>query len=183
MAIDVFLAFSRDIPGITLPAQSELTDRYIAQNTPTPGHYFVETKEHQLGIQGGATAGSASGADPGKARLSEVVVTKQVDQLTPYLLQLCGLGVPIADVRLYSRKAGGNAKTQKPHLVHTLRRVLIKAVTWSCNADDAVPEEHLTLAYGALKMELWKQKKDGSLTGAPITGVWNQGSNSPSFEG
>lgn len=183
MAIDVFLAFSRDIPGITLPAQGELTDPHIASNTPHPNDYFVETKEHQLGIQGATAAGSGSAGSAGKAGLSEVVVTKQVDQLTPFLLQICGLGVAIANVKLYSRRAGGATKALKPYLVHTLRQVRVQAVTWSCNADDAVPEEHLTLAYGALKMDYWKQKADGTLMGAPITGVWNQGSNSPSFEG
>jgi type VI secretion system secreted protein Hcp len=178
VALDVFLMLSRDAAGVQLPTQDEVHDSGLQDASG----YFVELKSYHFGVTNVSPASSKSGgAGAGRANFNDLIVTKQVDQLTPSLMLACANGAPFGEMKLMARRAGAAAgKTADCYLVYSLKQVVVKSVTWaSANADD-VPEEHVALAYGALKVEYRPQDKTGKLM-VGVSSAWSVVLNQPTY--
>ncbi len=175
MAIDVFMLFSRNpVGGVAIPATTELQLKEAQSST----HYWVELKGYHFGIENVINLGSSSGgAGAGKAKFEELIITKQVDQLSPALLEICGIGGHFDEVKLVVRKSAAEAgKSGGAYLTYNLKMVGISSVKWTTSNADDVAEEHVTFAYGAMQIEYRPTTKVGSL-GTPILGAWSTSKN------
>lgn len=174
MAIDVFMLFSRSGVSVTLPSTPELQVKEVQSST----HYAIELKGYHFGIENTLNISSSSGgAGAGKARFEELIVTKQVDQLSPALFSVCALGGHFEEVKLVLRKSGAEAgKTAVPYLTYTFKMVAVSSVKWTTSNADDVAEEHVTLAFGAMQIEYRPSNKSGAL-GAPIAAAWSTSKN------
>ena len=175
MAIDVFMLFSRSgVGGVTLPSTPELQVKEVQSGN----HYAIELKGYHFGIENLTTISSSTGgAGGGKAKFEELIVTKQVDQLSPALLEVCGLGGHFDEVKLVVRKTGAEAgKSASAYLTYTFKMVAVSSVKWTTSNVDDVAEEHVTLAYGAMQIEYRPSTKSGAL-GTPIVAAWSTTKN------
>lgn len=175
MAIDVFMLFNRGVvSGVAMPTTTELQ----LKDAQSSADYWIELKGYHFGIENTVNISSSSGgAGAGKAKLEELIVTKQVDQLSPALLQICGLGGHFDEVKLVVRKSGAEAgKSGGTYLTYTFKMVAVSSVKWTTSNADDVAEEHVTFAYAAMQIEYRPSAKGGSL-GTPIVGAWSTTQN------
>jgi type VI secretion system secreted protein Hcp len=182
VAIDVYLLLSKDSAPefLPLPLKGEIPDTIGAG-----AGYLLELKGYHFGIENAMQPTSNSGgAGAGRASFEPLIVTKQVDQLTPYLLQLCGLGGHFGEMKLLLRRAGGAATKNgnKPYLVYTFKLAAVSSVKWTTSNADDVAEEHVTFSYGAVGVEYWTQDAAGKLSATPSVGAWSSTKNTAKLE-
>ena len=179
MAVDAFMWFN-GVHGDVSSIAGETTDAYIEANCSSVGTVKkpFNVKEYSFDVENLSTLSSTSGgAGGGKANFNPVSVTKEVDIASTPLFQCAAIGTHIDECYLVMRKAGGNVKTLKPYLTFVFKFVFITGVNWSISGDEPIAES-ITFMYGALKIQYWKQKNDGSLISPPFPAMWNRVNNS-----
>jgi type VI secretion system secreted protein Hcp len=172
VSVDIFLVLDRAIQGVTLPAGHECADSMMRSD---PG-YVLQVSSFHFGIENAPASGAPGGAGAGKARLARLIVTRTLDSATPVLMQLCGLGASIPEVKLLVRKPGSAGI----YLTYVLKPARLEAVTWS-GAGQA-SDEHLCFGYEALRVDyLTQDSTTGALAKVPVSGAWSQLTNSATF--
>jgi type VI secretion system secreted protein Hcp len=113
---------------------------------------------------GNAPIDAATGAASGRAKLSELSVSKKVDSATPLLMKGLTLGTkyPTATLTLYKGE-----KTQK-YMEYKLTNVTISSVQHGGAADD-IPNEQVSFAYTKLETTVEDQDGDGKVTTNTMT--------------
>src|SRR5690348_6288858 len=143
MAFDAFLVFTTTKGQPTL--EGETMDAQFG-----PKH-AVAIKSFSLGISNTVSVGSQTrGAGAGKAQLHEFKISKEIDTVSPVLLQLAGSGGHVTQMDLYLRKAGSGAKGSAVFLQYTFKLVFVATIDWSGSAGEETPSEEVTFKYGAL---------------------------------
>ena len=143
----------------------------------------IAVQSFSWGAENENTVGSASGgAGAGKAKLTEAVISKQVDELaSPLLFQLLTTGGHLDSATFEFRKVGGGAPagpTEKPWITIKLSMVLVTQFAQSVSAGDESPNEVVHLAYGAVNIAINGVNTQGAITpGTPVG--WNQVTNQP----
>jgi type VI secretion system secreted protein Hcp len=175
---DVFLKLPPQAGTVTLPVSSE-TQR---ADLPRDVGQWIELKSYHFGIENSATQGSLSGgAGTGRATFSDLIVTKQVDQLSPTLLQVCGLGAHFDQIELALRRSGATAsKTGTPFLTYSFKLASVKTISWATSNVDDVLEEHITFSFAAMQVSYKPMDATGKL-GQPVVGAWSQTKNAAQF--
>jgi type VI secretion system secreted protein Hcp len=178
MAFDAFIKFEASA-GASESITGESTD---SQFKGSDG--WFEIKEFSFGIENTLNISSASGgAGAGKADFKEFTVKKQTDKASAILAATCGKGGHYKEVQLHLRKSGVQAGNQSGgvYLQFSFKTVAVKSVEWSGSSGDDVPEESVVFEYGALKMQYYPQKKDGTLDKV-VERSWNKLTNSANFD-
>ncbi len=179
MAFDAFVKFTASA-GASEEIKGESNDEQFKG--------WFEVKEFSFGIENTLNITSSSGgAGAGKAEFKEFTVKKQTDRASPVLAATCGKGGHYKEVELCLRKSGVNSAGQSGqsagvYLKYEFKLVAVKSVEWSGSTGDDVPEETVVFEYGALRINYWPQKKDGTL-GDLIQRAWNKMTNSATFDG
>jgi len=175
--LDVFLLLDRDIVGVQIPSESELHE-------DLGKGYAIELKGYHFGIKNSTTIGTASGgAGAGKASFEQLIVTKQVDQLSPALMGVCAMGGHFKEAKLILRKpSSSKASSGGMYSTFTLRMVAVSGVQWTTSNVDDVAEEHVTLSFGAMQIEYRAQDKTGRLSTNPVVAAWSTSRNSDTLE-
>src|SRR5262245_45657906 len=85
----------------------------------------IELHSWSFGVSNTGTMGEGGGGGTGKANLSEISVTHEMDKASPTLMLACSTGKHFDEAVLTSRKAGG---TQQEYLTIKLGTVYITGV-------------------------------------------------------
>jgi type VI secretion system secreted protein Hcp len=173
MAVDSFIWFDHTGPAGNLEVAGESTDAFFGKGGKCKPSPAFEIKDWGFEVTNKTTLGSATtGAGGGKAEFAEFTITKMVDSASPNFFRNCVSGAHYKTVMLACRKAGGeSAKSGKPYLVYTFGTVFTTKVSWK-HSDDG-PTEDITFVYGALKIDYYPQKPDGSMETVPKTKQWS----------
>ncbi len=107
------------------------------------------------------------GGGVGKVQLSDVSLTKKVDESSQKLLKACWTGDHIKSGVIIFRKAG---KDQQEFLKVTLKEVMVSSVSFGDHSGGELPEEHVTLSFAKFEIEYKAQNEDGGLkAGSPVS--------------
>ncbi len=111
--------------------------------------------------------GYGDGGGVGKTQLSDITLTKKVDESSQKLLKACWTGDHIKSGVLTFRKAG---KEQQEFLKVTLKEVMVSSVSFHDEAGGDLPQEIVRLAFSKFEIEYRAQKPDGGLkAGSPVS--------------
>jgi type VI secretion system secreted protein Hcp len=167
MAFDAVLNFNNASNGLQPKGESQYYDGGIPLRDE-----WTFALENKLNITQHTT-----GAGGGKAEFEAFTVKKQCDSASPDLLIACGGGYHFEGVTLRIMKSGGKSASPKDNvfIVWTFNQLVVEKIEWSYA--DPVPEENLTLKFGACAVVYGKQDSSGNITPAG-SGSWNQIANS-----
>jgi type VI secretion system secreted protein Hcp len=168
MAFDAVLNFNNASNGLQPKGESLVYDGGI----PLVDEWSFSL-ENKLNITQHTT-----GAGGGKAEFEAFTVKKQCDTASPDLLIACGAGFTFQGVTLRIMKAGGEAKDAKSNvfICWTFNMLVIEKLEWSYA--DPVPQEVLTLKFGACAIVYGKQSGEFGTISVAGQGSWNQIANS-----
>jgi type VI secretion system Hcp family effector len=108
---------------------------------------------------GSAAFDAATGATSGRAKVTELQISKKVDSATPLLMKGLSLGTRYPTATLTLSKG---EKTQK-YMEYKLTNVIISSVQHGGSADD-VPNEQVAFAYSKLESMVEDRDSDGKVT-------------------
>jgi type VI secretion system secreted protein Hcp len=115
---------------------------------------------------GSAAIDTATGAASGRAKATELSISKKIDSATPLLMKGLSQGTkyPSATLTLYKGE-----KAQK-YMEYKLTNVIISSVQHGGSADE-VPNEQVSFAYSRLESTVEDRDGDGKMT--TNTMVWD----------
>ena len=173
MAIDAFIKFTAANSSNAVAGESQ--DKTLSG---TAGWSAVRSvtfsSEHPASI---GTASTGSGG--GKVDFKDFTIKKYVDVASPSLfLALCS-GAHFSEVELHLRKAvgGTSASGATAYLQYTFYMVFVTKIDTSLEAEGEAPEETVTFAYGATKIQYQQQAVDGSISGTKKIQQWSRITN------
>jgi type VI secretion system secreted protein Hcp len=119
----------------------------------------IELHSWSFGVSNTGTMGDGGGGGTGKANLSEISITHEMDKASPTLMLACSTGKHFDEAVLTSRKSGG---TQQEYLTIKLSTVYITGVHVNQGGSER-PTETISLMFGKIELEYKPQKPDGTL--------------------
>lgn len=173
-ADNIFVEFkgSQDA-NLTLVGSSQ-TDGFVNQ---------IVAQSIQWG-QGTSVSPSSKGFLASKPSFSDISITKELDKSSPKLMQASAVGNKYRDVIISftrSNSAPGGSSTEFVYLKIELKDVLITSLSTShATGGGSVPNESVSLVFGAIKTTFTPQKSDGTADTA-VVGQWNIITNRPDF--
>lgn len=127
----------------------------------------IQIESVSWGASNATSFGYGEGGGVGKAQLTDISLTKKVDESSQKLLKACWTGDHIKTAVLTFRKAG---KEQQEFLKVTLSEVMVSSVTFGDNAGGDLPQETVSLSFAKFEIEYRGQKADGGLkAGSPVS--------------
>ena len=152
MAFDTFLDLGKDIEG---------------ESTAKGMEKKIEIFSFSWGASNPTTIGSGrEGISAGKVSISSFNFMKKTDKASALLFQRCAEGKHIDKAVLTMRKATGDGG-QAPFLVYTFEKVMVESIQWSgSSGGDDSPTESVSLAFGKVKIEYFKQDAKGAMSAA-----------------
>jgi type VI secretion system secreted protein Hcp len=126
---------------------------------------WIDIHSFSLGLSnmGAGHAGGGSGA--GKAEISDMSVSKQVDKSSAALYKFCFQGKHISKGSLVFRKAGGDNPIE--YLKYDMNEVFITSVQTSDSAGGGIANESLSLNFSKIKMTYKMQADTGAEAASP----------------
>ena len=152
MAVDMFLEFKEKIEGET--EDSKMKDKKA-----------MDILAWSWGVSQSGTFHMGGGGGAGAANFQDVTVTKYIDKASHMLLTVCGTGDHISEAKLTCRKAG---KEQVKYVEITMKPVMVTSVSTGGSGGEERLTENVTLNFGAVKFEYFKQDDKGSSASAGI---------------
>lgn len=157
MSFDAFLYFPNEkaVVGETQDAEMK-------------GKSAFELISFEFGAENVINIGSISGGGgAGKASFKEFNVTKKTDTGSCGLFTNLCSGKHFEEAIIELRRSGGSADTSGVTFMkfHFLM-VMVQDMSWSGSDGDDVCEESIVFQYGAIKIEYFKQSKDGKMSKA-----------------
>jgi len=133
----------------------------------------IEIYSFSWGASNPTTIGSgSSGVSAGKVSVSSFNFMKKTDKASAVMFQHCCQGAHIDKVIVTLRKATGEAG-QKAFLVYTFETCMVESIQWSgSSGGDDTPTESVSLAFGKVKIEYFKQDAKGAMAAAG-QGSWD----------
>ena len=173
MAFDTFMYFEKaSAGGVKIEGETQ-DDKYASKKA-------FEVYSFSWGASNPVTIGSrASGTGGGKVSLSSFNVMKKSDAASPALFRVCASGDHFDSAKVTLRKAGG---TQVEYLKYEFHEVFVESIQWSgSSGGDDTPTESVSFAFGAVHIDYYQQKKDGTLDTGAKSAEWSQVTNTPSI--
>lgn len=127
------------------------------------------------GASNPVTIGSGSGGlAGGKVSISSFNVMKKSEAASATLFGACCAGQHYAAITVTMRKATGTSGGQQKFLVYSFSNCMIESIQWSgSSGGDDSPTESISIAFGQVKIEYFKQgAKEGTLASAG-TASWD----------
>jgi type VI secretion system secreted protein Hcp len=127
-----------------------------------------ELRSFDFGASNVINIGSdTSGAGAGKATFNEFKIKKRTDTASCSIFHNLCTGAHFDEGIMELRRSGGsNSKSGKTFIKFHFKLILVQEMTWSGADGDDVLEEDITLQYGAIKIEYFKQSPKGDMTKA-----------------
>lgn len=157
MAVDMFLK----LEGIKGEAQDQTHKEEI------------DVLAWSWGVSQSGTFQAGGGGGAGKANFQDISFTKYVDSASSALLLYCANGAHIKTADLVVRKAG---KTPLEYIKVHMEPVLVTSVSTGGSGGEDRLTENVTLNFGKVKVEYFKQKPDGTGEAAK-TFLWDISKN------
>jgi type VI secretion system secreted protein Hcp len=152
MAVDMFMNMGDKIKGESQDAaQSKAND--------------MDVLAWSWGLSQSGTTHMGSGGGGGKVNVQDLSFTKYIDSASPAIAQACCLGTHIPKCVLLVRKAGGK---QQKYLEVTMEEVLVASVSTGGSGGQDRLTENVSLNFGKVTYEYFKQDKDGATKSAGV---------------
>lgn len=146
-----------------------------------PGETLSEGYENWIELQdfdlsasqsASATSTSAGGATSGRARMSDMLVRKAVDNATPKLHEACCSGKHFPQVSVHVFRAG-DPKVR--YLEIKPEEVIVSSfsLTGNGNRPGAFPSELIALNYGRIQLIYSKQSRQSGQSAGQMAGGWD----------
>ena len=177
MPFDAFLYFEGHSAGSAELKGETQDDDFKKKNA-------FEIKSFSFGVENASTIGSGTtGGGGGKCQFSKFTVKKNTDTASTAFFQNMASGTHYDKAYLSLRKGGGGTVSGIPYLTYMFRMVFVTKMNWSGSGggNEDQPEEDIEFAYGALKVNYFPQKRDGSM-GKVVESMWSQVLNCESDE-
>ena len=157
MSFDAFLYF----PNQSLVV-GETQDDAMSKNKA------FELISFEFGAENVINIGSISGGGgAGKASFKEFNVTKKTDTGSCGLFHTLCTGTHFEEAIIELRRSGGSADASgATFMKFHFKLVMVQDMSWSGSDGDDVCEESIVFQYGAIKIEYFKQAKDGKMSKA-----------------
>lgn len=145
----------------------------IAGESQKQGHTDeIELTSFQFGVsQGGSFHKGGQGGGAGKASISDITITKEVDKSSALLFQACATGRHIPSAVLYSQKAGGNNAPVTYYEIKMTNLLVSNHSTSGSNGGDAIYET-VTFNFARVDFIYTNQTAEGG-KGAPINAYFD----------
>lgn len=141
-------------------------------DTLTPAGKAIEVMSYSWGVSNTAAAAGTGGTATGKAKVEDLVITKQVDELSSKLMLGAASGKHYATATLKLYKPA----TPTEYVTYVLDDVLISSVQHSGNASDT-PAEQVSITFNKITLTSSAiDPKTGKPTN-PATNSWDIGAN------
>lgn len=127
----------------------------------------IELQSFSFGVTNhGSFHKGGMGGGSGKASISDITVTKEVDKASPMLFQACATGMHIKEATIYSQKAGGK---NAPVTYYTIKMtdLLVSSHQNSGSGGSDAIFENVTMNFARLDFEYTGQTETGG-KGAPV---------------
>lgn len=152
MAVDMFMNMGDKIKGETQDAtQSKTND--------------IDVLAWSWGLTQSGTTHMGSGGGGGKVNVQDLSFTKYIDSASPAIAQACCLGTHIPKCLMLVRKAGGK---QQKYLEITMEEVIVASVADGGSGGQDRLTENVSLNFGKVTYEYFKQDKDGTTKSAGV---------------
>lgn len=135
----------------------------------------IEIYSFSFGASNPVTVGPGSaGLAGGRVSISSFNVMKKTEASSPVLFTACCSGQHFDKVTVTMRKATGSSGGQQTFLMYVFDNVMVESIQWSgSSGGDDTPTESLSLAFGKVTIEYFKQsKKSGEMKSAG-TATWD----------
>lgn len=116
-----------------------------------------------MGASNAASGGTNSGSGVGRALVTDVQITKEIDKSTPNIFINCVSGKHHKTAVISARKAGENPQD---YLKITLEEVFLSSYNLVAGAHGGNPKEHFTLNFATIEQEHKVQTAQGALGAA-----------------
>jgi type VI secretion system secreted protein Hcp len=138
----------------------------------------IVVREYSFGVNNTASVGSTGGgAGAGKATFSDLTFTTPLSVASPKLLLACASGVHYDTAVLTLRRSGG---TKPPDFLKiTLKTVLVSSYLDAGASSDDTPLDSITLAFGAIRVDVFTQNPSGGTAPPPSSAGWDRSKNQP----
>jgi type VI secretion system secreted protein Hcp len=137
----------------------------------------IVVREYSFGVSNPSSVGSASGgAGAGKASFSDLTFTTPLSAASPKLLLACASGAHYDTAVLTLRRSG-----TKPaeFFKITLKTVLVSSYQDAGASSDDTPTDSITLAFGAIRIDVFTQNPSGGTAPPPSSAGWDRTKNQP----
>lgn len=139
-----------------------------------------EVLSFKIGAENTVNIGSISGGGgAGRATFKAMTLTKKVDTASTGFFTHLTNGQHLDEMIIYMRQSG--SPSADTFLRYTLKFVMVQDISWSGSDGDDIVEETIVIQYGAMQIDYYKQKLDGSFEPAK-TAQWSQVLNEASLE-
>lgn len=146
MAMDMFMEMGDKIKGETADAEFKSKGAF-------------EILAWSWGMSQSGTTHMGEGGGAGKANFQDLSFTKYMDKATTALMIALAKGDHTPECKLTMRKAGGG---QQKLLEITMKEVLVSSVSSGGSGGEDRLTENVTLNFGQVKVEYFKQDKTGA---------------------
>jgi type VI secretion system secreted protein Hcp len=175
MAFDAFCYSKGGISKIP----GETQDEEMSKNKA------FEILSFELGAENTINIGSITGGgSAGKATFKEFTITKKTDTASTGLFNSLVTGEHFDDMVIELRRAAGSSAKGKSGITFMkfdMRLVMVQDISWSGSDGDDVCEETVIMQFGAIQIQYFAQKKDGSMESAPKEAKWSRVKNNASL--
>lgn len=169
---DIYVKFGNPLNGKKIEGESRDV------NHPRPW-FEVSSWNHLIRQPKSATASTSGGHTAERCEHGEMILTKDLDLVSPQLWEACSAGTLYDDVELHFMRANGTSDRVQ-YLTIKLKKVIIGSVSPSVSGE-GLPTETFTLKYAAVQWEYVQQTMDGKFkAGTPA--MWSLAKNNNSFD-
>jgi type VI secretion system secreted protein Hcp len=138
----------------------------------------IVVQEYSFGVSNPSSVGSASGgAGAGKASFSDLTFTTPLSVASPKLLLACASGAHYDTAVLTLRHSGGTKPAEFFKI--TLKTVLVSSYQDAGGSSDDNPADSVTLAFGAIRVDVFTQNPSGGAAPPPSSAGWDRTKNEP----
>jgi type VI secretion system secreted protein Hcp len=159
-----------NITGPNLQGESQDKDHANWIEAKSFQHLIVQPKS--------ATASTAGGHTAERCEHSEMILTKDVDVVSPQLAQYCSGGQTFGEVTIDFMRADGDGKRVK-YLQIKLKNVIVASIGTTVNGE-GLPVETFGLKYAAVQWA-YTQQKIGGGQGGTSQGAWSLTKNDKTY--
>ncbi|MTI00413.1 type VI secretion system tube protein Hcp [Roseibium sp. RKSG952] len=176
MAFDAFLYFPN---AATLKGETQ-DDEMAAKNA-------FELRSFEFGAENNVNIGSETGGagSAGKATFKDFTIKKRTDTASCGLFHTLVTGNHATEAIIELRRSGGSSdRSGATFMKFHFKMVMVKDMSWNGQEGDDILEEDITFEYGAIKIEYFKQNKDGKLqkaSGAQGEVKWSRVKNKADY--
>ena len=157
MAMDMFLKLEKPIPG-----ESQDKDKDKVGD--------IEILAWSWGLSQSGSFHTGAGGGAGKANIQDLSLTKYFDNASATLMGCCTKGTHMDKATLSVRKAG-----DKPYVYIkiTMEHVLVSSISTGGSGGEDRLTENLSLNFGKVKVEYFKQDNKTGAVSAGTTMGWD----------